>query len=99
MKIDQEMVELIGEIVIGAEQYRPLVQQVLTTVKSFAPELKDIPEALSEYIVKNKKKIFDMHIAEGFTREESILLMINSNASLSKAMESWSKASNSINKR
>ena len=64
----EELVELLKE----AESYRPGVRMILDAVKSYGPELAEIPEALGNWIVDNRIKHVKRYEDAGFSKQDAI---------------------------
>lgn len=69
----QELVEILSE----AESFRPIVRQAVDFVKAFCPEIREIPEAFCEWLVKNRIKHVEMYEKAGFSRDDAITMTLD----------------------
>lgn len=90
-----EIIEMLNE----AEAIRPLVQGVITVLKSFSGELKDIPEAFSGWVVANRIRAIKQYEAAGFTRDDAILMTLDDMQRLQKGLEKVSHAMEQLGKK
>lgn len=67
------------------KKYKPMIYQVCDTVMDFYRDLAS-NEELPALQAKMKKNIYDAYIAEGFTEEQALALIINDNIQLMKNM-------------
>lgn len=87
MKPTVEDLNEIIEILNEAEAIRPLVKGVITVLKSFSSELKDIPESISSWVVANRVRAIKQYEAAGFTRDDAILMTLDDMQRLQKGLE------------
>lgn len=78
--------EILG-LIQNAEMYRPVVQGVLNAAKSYGPELKDLLSTINNGLVDLRIEAIARYQAAGFTREEAILMSINTSHALSEAIK------------
>ena len=65
------------EILSQAEAFRPLVKAALGAVKSYGPEIEEIPKKFSKWLVKNRIEAVKMYEDAGFTREDAITMTLD----------------------
>ena len=88
MKIDIEEVE---GLIMLAKAYKPLIEKVADeVVGDYAPILGKVVDGLREYSIKSNTDSFKQYVENGFTREEALLLVINTRASLQEALSNVS---------
>ena len=79
-----EIEMLLGEV----DQYLPLVKKV---TDKLAPVLDELAERISKYNRQSNVDAFKFYVDSGFTRSEALLLVINANAAMEKAMQNINK--------
>lgn len=84
MKITQETVRDIEELLETVEEFRPFVKAVVETVRSFGPELESLLCPMKDWLQKERIKAIKEYENAGFSREHAILLTIDSNIALEK---------------
>ncbi|MFH1952535.1 MAG: hypothetical protein ABIL06_13060 [Pseudomonadota bacterium] len=94
MKITSEDIAELSEIIKEVDQFRPLVTMILDTLKSFGPELKQIPESIVLWGIDLKIAMIKRIEDAGFSREEAILLVIDFRLALQEAILRASTAYN-----
>lgn len=67
----------ILEIVDQAENFKPVVEQIITVLKSYGPELTTMGNMCNDAITKQKMRMFTTFISNGFSREEALHLTAN----------------------
>jgi hypothetical protein len=89
MKLSKEDLTDILEFLDNIEDFRPVIKQIIDTIKSFGPELGELPEKLRSYMVKSRIKSVAQYEDAGFNREEAIAMtmadMIQFDRALNKA--------------
>lgn len=73
--------EMLKELI---EEYKPVIKEVTPVLKEF---LRDLLFFCREVTIDN----IHSYMAEGFTKEEAILLTINTSVALTKVVESYGK--------
>lgn len=77
-------VQLVGE-------FKPVVREVLDSLKQYEEEYNEITSFYVKNIVKNKTAIYKGFIDEGITLDHALALTINSTAEISKSFEKASQ--------
>lgn len=71
-----------------AKLYKPVAEEVVeTTMKEYGPILGSIMDNARSYMVNSTDRTIKQFEELGYSREESLLLTINTNASLSEALK------------
>jgi hypothetical protein len=86
MKFTEEDINNFVEIMAAAESLRPLVHQASDVIKSYGSELAMLVDALVNYTIKRNTNTFNQYCSNGFSREEALLLVLNSKAALQDAL-------------
>ena len=92
MKFDKLDFEQAVALLEEAEALRPIVRLFLDALKSYGSEIREIPEAMSDWLVKRTIKHVKTFEDAGFTRDEAILLTIDLKYSLREALNRTNKA-------
>jgi hypothetical protein len=95
MKITEEKFNEFIQCLNEVESFRPLVQKVLDIIESYGLEVARLFDGLTDYSVKRITKTFNMYRDNGFSREEAILLVLNSKVALLEALNNYNKAKKS----
>lgn len=82
----EDIEEFIG-LLQTAETFRPVVRLFLDTLKSYSEEIKEIPEAFSRWLVKNRIDSIKQYEAAGFSRNDAVLMTLDDIYGLRKANE------------
>ena len=77
MKIDKKDIEDIMAIINSAEEFRPIVQQVIKTVLSIGPEIQPVLEGMRSFLVQSRIKSIAEYERAGFTREDAITMTLD----------------------
>ena len=77
-------VQLVGE-------FKPVVREVLDSLKQYEEEYNEITSFYIKNIVKNKTAIYKGFLAEGIASDHALALTINSTVELSKSFEKASQ--------
>jgi len=91
MKLSQEDLAEIMEVLKDAEQFRPLVRTVLDTIKSFGPEIEEIPKVCRSWIVKERIASIKQYRDAGFSKADAILMTLDDRAAMRRISESINK--------
>lgn len=91
MKFTEEDIQMFITLLDGAESFRPLVNKALDVVKSYSPELATFFDGLFDYSVQRVTNTFNQYCNNGFSREEAMLLTLNSNVALNDALNKTNK--------
>ena len=85
MKIDfNDIKEMLGL----AKLYKPVAEEVVeTTMKEYGPILASIMNNARSYMVNATDRTVKEFVELGYSREEALLLTINTNASLAEALK------------
>jgi hypothetical protein len=85
--MDKETIlEIIG-MLDAADEYKELVEAIVKKLDLFLPILDDLTNRAIISSAKYKALSFNELIKEGFTREEAIILMVDSAASLKSCID------------
>jgi len=74
---------ILFDITASLKEFIPDIKNIIQTT---VPEFKDIVEEYTNYRIKRKGEIFKKFLAEGFNRDEALLLMINAEVALKEKM-------------
>lgn len=77
MKLSKEDMKDFVEILSEAESFKPLVKVLIETIKSYGPEIEEIPKKLSQWLVKNRIESIKMYEDAGFNREDAITMTLD----------------------
>jgi len=77
MEITKEDISELLEIVGQAEDFRPLVKQVLEVLKSYSDELREIPDAICKWIVERRIASIEQYENAGFYRDDALLMTLD----------------------
>lgn len=91
MKFTEEDIQMFITILDGAESFRPLVNKALDVAESYGPELAALFDGLFDYSVQRNTDTFNQYCNNGFSREEAMLLTLNSNVALNDALNKTNK--------
>ncbi|MCK5615304.1 hypothetical protein KAR91_76275 [Candidatus Pacearchaeota archaeon] len=87
--------DTILEILSDVEEYRPLINAGVKALKSFGPEIDDLLRTMVFAAADIKMAVIQRYVDNGFTKEEAILLVLDSEASLQKSLNNINSNSNS----
>jgi len=82
-----EIIAIVAEL----SEYIPIIEQTVPTILEAGSKLQPIVTALNNAIVDNTMAAIKRYEVGGFSREEAILLTINTKAGLVKAMNNTKK--------
>jgi len=85
--MESEEVEMFEEILDSSEEFRPLINKAVKMLKSFRPELAEIPELLSDWIVDKLIRAVKRYEEAGFNRQDAITMTLYDGKLFSKAVE------------
>lgn len=85
----EDLIEYI-ELLESVEEVKPLIAPLVETVKSFSSELAPLLDGISDYMVDKKIANIKRFEADGFTREEALLLTMDMQTSILKSLRSMS---------
>ena len=88
MKLTQEDIKLFMEFIAESEEFRPVVNQIIDVIKSYGPELDRIMDTLITHYVQINSDSFFLYLSKGFSREEAMMLILNTNISLQESVKS-----------
>lgn len=77
MKITATDIKEFAEILQEAESFRPLAHMVIDAIVSFGPQFSTVFNAMALGLAKMNAAVFNYYIANGFSREEAMLLTID----------------------
>ena len=87
--------DAILEVLSDVEEYRPLITKGIEALKSFGPELDDLLRTMVFASADIKMAVIQHYVNNGFTKDEAILLVLDSGASLQKSLNNINNNSNS----
>ena len=82
-----EIIELLG----ASEEFKPILQEILKTVQSYAGEFKETIEDFQDWIIESRIRAFDKYRRAKFSREESLLLVLNARIATEDALNRMNK--------
>lgn len=85
-------IKTIISLITEGKSYIPAIKSGVDLVQEACTELKPLFESLSDQMVKNTVKSIDQYKAAGFTRDEAILLTLNTKVALSESLKSFDTA-------
>jgi hypothetical protein len=77
MKLDKEDLKEILEVLTEAESFRPIVKAIIDTLKSYGPEIEELPKKFSQWLVKNRIESINIYEGAGFSREDAITMTLD----------------------
>lgn len=86
MKINKDDLQEFIKILDGLDELRPAIRELLAKGVDVLKELKPHIEELGDWLRARNVTAFQFYTANGMTREEALLLVIDSNASLTRAI-------------
>ena len=90
MKLEADEISEILEFINQAEVFRPVVDKALDTIETFGPEFQkiaDIFDNLRKYVVKGSIASFEEFQKAGFSREEAMLLTLDTKMAFIKIIQ------------
>jgi len=97
--MEKEDINEILEMIGMAKGFTPVVDEAMVVLKEYVPYLKTIYERLLDYGIEKKDYSIKKYIELDYTREEAILLVLDTNLSTKAAMDKWERnIKKSINK-
>lgn len=94
MKLDFDDIKEIAGYMELAKQLAPLADDVVETLFTYGPAIKKLFGAWADFNRATNKAAFDFYIGQDFTREEALLLVVNTNHSLRQLMQNIGKTKN-----
>lgn len=88
---DKEDISTFFEILKEVETLKPIAKQIISSIESYASELKEPFEKISRWIVQNRIDSIKQYEAAGFSREDSILMTLDDIRAVRKVNENLSK--------
>lgn len=86
MKLPQEDIKELLNYVSLADDFKPVFKEILKILESYGSELNVVIKNISKTLADNKIEIIRYYQDAGFTKEEAILLTINSGHALTKTL-------------
>ena len=65
------------EILAEADALKPIVRSFLDVMKSYCEEIREIPDALVDFLVQRRIKSIGQYEAAGFRRSEAIIMTLD----------------------
>ena len=100
MKITATEIKEFAELLQEADSFKPLAQMAADAIVSFGPQFSTLFGAMALGLAKMNAAVFNYYIANGFSREEAMLLTIDhkiDRVNISKSMKSSASSSSSDN--
>jgi len=98
--MEKRNIEEILEIVSMARGFKPVVDETLSVLKEYVPCLKEVYSGFLDYGIEMKDYAIKEYGKRGYTKEEAILLVLDSNASFRSFLNKWEhNIANSKNKK
>lgn len=89
----KEMLQALLAVTQNDEEIRPVVQQVVATLKSYGPEVASLLDAATDYLVDRKaaavKRLQEQH---DFTREEAITMTLDVYSNIERRLREQGKS-------
>jgi len=87
--MEKEDINEILEMIGMAKGFTPVVDEAMVVLKEYVPYLKTIYERLLDYGIEKKDYSIKKYIELDYTREEAILLVLDSNLSFKSFLNKW----------
>ena len=91
MKLNAKDLRDILEIIDEAEAFRPVIRKAIEALFSFSEEAKGIFEPVNEYFIERRIKTINRYQNAGFTKQEAILMTLDSQVALLKQLKDMKK--------
>lgn len=88
MKLTQEDIKLFMELIDKSEEFRPVVNKIIDVLESYGPELDRVMRTLFTRAEQRNSDSFNLYLSNGFSREEAMMLILNTNISLQESVKS-----------
>ena len=86
-----EIIEFINYIHENKEELKPAIKKIIDVVLEFGPEFKEIIEELNNYSISLTSRTIQRFEMEGFSKEEAILLTLNTRLALKESFNNYKK--------
>jgi len=87
--MEKEDIGEILEIVNMAKAFKPVIDESLSVLKEYVPCMKEIYGGFLDYGIETKDYAIKEYRERGYTKEEAILLVLDSSASLKSFLNKW----------
>ena len=87
MKVDQETIDGIMEIVEQVEDFRPIIKKAVEALMSLDPEIKAPIDAFICWSIEERIKHINLYIAAGFDKQDAIAMTLDDSSRLIKAVK------------
>jgi hypothetical protein len=77
MKITRENIEEVAELLEDVESFRPTIKLIIDAVKSYGPELAELPERFCVWVVKRRIQNIKMYEEAGFSKKDAITMTLD----------------------
>ena len=91
MKITQEDIETLNELLDEAEVFRPVIEKFFKVLWSYSEEIKKIPEALSDWLVDTRIKMVEKYQQAGFDKDDAIIMVLSDMYAVQKISDRMNK--------
>lgn len=88
MKLTQEDIKLFMELIGKSDEFRPVVNKIIDVLESYGPELDRVMRTLITRAEQRNSDSFNLYLSNGFSREEAMMLILNTNISLQESVKS-----------
>lgn len=82
MNITQEQITELISMMKMADDFKPLLKEVLKVVESYSVEFKDLIDKLRKYARESKVENIKYYESMGFSKDQAILLAIDSEVAI-----------------
>ena len=89
IEMEKEDIDEILEIVNMAKGFKPVVDESLSVLKEYVPCLKEVYSGFLDYGIEMKDYAIKEYGKRGYTKDEAILLVLDSNASFKSFLNKW----------
>ena len=87
--MEKEEIKEVLEMVSVAKEFKPVADEAMVALKTYIPHLTEVYEGLLDYGIEKKDYAIKKYISMDYTREEAILLVLDSAASFKTAIKGW----------
>jgi len=86
MDFTKETIDCIMELVEQAESYRPIVKDILNAIKSYSPEISELPEKYLQWVREENIKSVNYYMENGLKYDDAVDMTIAEINKMKKAL-------------